>query len=413
MRLEAYGRGDVLAAVPPVAPTGNANRVEYRRAALTEWYLNGPMGLEQGFTLVRRLEGSNNEPLTLAFALSGSLRGTLDASGRNFELTKRGVPVLNYGGLTVTDATGRALNTWMELSRDLLQIKVSDDGAQYPLTVDPFVQTAELTACDANIFDRVGASASITGDGQTIVTGANDSATTAGNCGIFGCEVGAAYIFPSPRIGLIGNTILGNVAIAKLMASDFIPSGEFGYSAAISHDGSTVVIGSPGATGPQGNQGALYVFAKPASGWSRGPRSVLNETAKLTASDGRAFDGLGWSVAISADGSTIVGGAYASAGPNASQGAGYVYARPTNGWAGSVQRAKLTSSGSTTGNGLGYSVAISANADSIAIGAPGPTTTPGSIYIYVEGNAVLTNRPGVQAHRVVPPVTPCPAPGTT
>src|SRR5580698_7712622 len=53
-RLESYGRGDSVAILPPVAPTGNGNRVEYRRGSFTEWYLNGPMGLEQGFTLTRR-----------------------------------------------------------------------------------------------------------------------------------------------------------------------------------------------------------------------------------------------------------------------------------------------------------------------------------------------------------------------
>ncbi len=34
-----------------VAPSVNANRVEYRRGALTEWYVNGPLGIEQGFTI--------------------------------------------------------------------------------------------------------------------------------------------------------------------------------------------------------------------------------------------------------------------------------------------------------------------------------------------------------------------------
>ena len=37
----------------PVAPQATANRVEYRRGALTEWYVNGPLGLEQGLTLER------------------------------------------------------------------------------------------------------------------------------------------------------------------------------------------------------------------------------------------------------------------------------------------------------------------------------------------------------------------------
>ena len=51
MTLQGYGYGDALKAVQAVTPDANLNRVEYRRGQLTEWYVNGPVGLEQGFTL--------------------------------------------------------------------------------------------------------------------------------------------------------------------------------------------------------------------------------------------------------------------------------------------------------------------------------------------------------------------------
>src|SRR5207245_1590914 len=51
LRLEAYGAEKELRAVAGVKPQADENRVEYRRGALTEWYVNGPAGLEQGFTL--------------------------------------------------------------------------------------------------------------------------------------------------------------------------------------------------------------------------------------------------------------------------------------------------------------------------------------------------------------------------
>jgi hypothetical protein len=49
--LAGYGYGDALQA--PVAPALHADgtRLEYRRGDLTEWYVNGRQGLEQGFTL--------------------------------------------------------------------------------------------------------------------------------------------------------------------------------------------------------------------------------------------------------------------------------------------------------------------------------------------------------------------------
>jgi hypothetical protein len=55
--LAAIGLGDALAAVPAAIPVTEANRVDYRRGSITEWYRNGPAGLEQGFTLAERPVG--------------------------------------------------------------------------------------------------------------------------------------------------------------------------------------------------------------------------------------------------------------------------------------------------------------------------------------------------------------------
>jgi hypothetical protein len=51
MVLRGYGCGDRLEAVRETAPQSQGNLVEYRRGPLVEWYVNGPVGLEQGFTL--------------------------------------------------------------------------------------------------------------------------------------------------------------------------------------------------------------------------------------------------------------------------------------------------------------------------------------------------------------------------
>ena len=43
-------------ALTGIAPRASANRVTYARGPISEWYVNGPLGLEQGFTIaVRRL----------------------------------------------------------------------------------------------------------------------------------------------------------------------------------------------------------------------------------------------------------------------------------------------------------------------------------------------------------------------
>jgi hypothetical protein len=50
-RLTGVARGEVFHRLAPARPIAGANRVDYRRGAISEWYVNGPLGLEQGFTL--------------------------------------------------------------------------------------------------------------------------------------------------------------------------------------------------------------------------------------------------------------------------------------------------------------------------------------------------------------------------
>lgn len=71
LQTRAYGYGNALHSAKPVAPQANANRVEYRRDGLTEWYENGPLGLEQGFALPHRPGKTNGKPLTFELALRG------------------------------------------------------------------------------------------------------------------------------------------------------------------------------------------------------------------------------------------------------------------------------------------------------------------------------------------------------
>lgn len=108
--------------------------------------------------------------------------------------------------------------------------------------------------------------------------------------------------------------------LAELTASDAAGNDELGYSVAIS--GNTIAVGAPYETiGTNEHQGAVYVFTKPASGWSN-----MTQTAKLTVSDEALSGELGYSLAFS--GNTIVAGAPgANTGPMCSsnrQGAGRI-----------------------------------------------------------------------------------------
>src|SRR5207245_1636078 len=107
LSLEGIGYGASLGAVAPVTPTAAANRVVYAHTLLSEWYANGPLGIEQGFTLARAPSAIRSGRLTLSLALSGNLSGARSRDGQTVTFTRRGAPSLHYGSLVATDSRGR------------------------------------------------------------------------------------------------------------------------------------------------------------------------------------------------------------------------------------------------------------------------------------------------------------------
>ena len=340
-----------LRGVPPVTPVVHANRVLYQRGSMTEWYANGPLGLEQGFTLKARPARARSGPLTLALSLSGSLPPVLDRGARSLSFAGSS---LRYTGLAAFDARGRKLPARLELRGNTLLIRVKDRGARYPLTVDPFLQLAKLTASDGGAYDILGVSVAVSGD--TIVASGDR----------------AAYVFVKPAGGWARRT-----QTAKLTASD---AAQFGV-VSVAIDGDTIVAGAPGIdVSGHISQGAVYVFVKPASGWADG-----TQTARLIVSNGHADDSLGFSVAVSGD--TIVAGAWnVSVLEHPGQGAAYVFVRPAGGWADGLQTAELTASDGAAYDQLGFSVAISG--DTIVAGAPWSDVSghvdQGAAYVFVK-----------------------------
>ena len=97
-----------------------------------------------------------------------------------------------------------------------------------------------------------------------------------------GENLGSVYLFSRLSKGKV-------TQIARLSASDGVGL----FAVAVGENGGLVVAGAPTETiGHNAKQGAVYVFVKPEGGWT----GDIMETAKLTASDGRANDLLGLSV---------------------------------------------------------------------------------------------------------------------
>lgn len=116
--LQAIRVGAALHPVGLAQPLARGNRVEYRRAGATEWFANGPAGIEQGFTIAREPAGAAHGALTLALGLSGTLTARPGSAGGLVLVGANGRAVLRYGELSVSDARGRSLPAHMTASMD-------------------------------------------------------------------------------------------------------------------------------------------------------------------------------------------------------------------------------------------------------------------------------------------------------
>jgi len=99
------------------------------------------------------------------------------------------------------------------------------------------------------------------------------------------------------------------------------------------------------------------------------------QVAKLTASDARTNDSFGMSVVL--NGSTAVVGADGNDDDGSGSGSAYVFGRSGSGW---TEVAKLTSSDAASEDRFGTSVDIDGN--TIIVGAIGDTSSRGSAYIF-------------------------------
>ena len=179
MKLTAYGYGERKKAAPSADVKARDDRIEYERrasdgGAISEWYVNRASGLEQGFTIAqapgKRRAG---EKLNLWLKLSGDLQARSAESGQAILFNGRGAGAgLRYDKLHAFDTTGREIEARMKLAGDQVRIEVSDEGAIYPVTIDPtLTQQQKLEASDAMAGDAFGAVVAIS-DGSSYRPGA-------------------------------------------------------------------------------------------------------------------------------------------------------------------------------------------------------------------------------------------------
>ncbi len=354
LRLNKVGYGKDMHAVPLAEPKFTANRVEYSYTGIKEWYENGPLGLEQGFTIDRAQADKKGEgPLTLELSLSGDLTPKMDSDGTRLLLTgSNGANILRYSSLRAVDAKGRQLHTWLELDGLRLLVRVDDSEAQYPVVVDPLIQyQQELLASDGTAGDYFGFSVAVSGDGSTALIGAPGKNS----------DKGAAYVFAFNGTQWVQQK--------ELTASDGAADDGFGYTVALSNDGNTALIT---AVGKYAGTGAAYIFTRSGTTWA--------QKQELFASDGAAGDYFGFVAALNGNGSTaLICAPKKYANTNVAQGAAYVFTLSGGTWS---QLPELTDPDNVKGNSFASSVTLSGDGNTALINAYNSVTTGMGVYVY-------------------------------
>ena len=373
LSLVAWGRGADLVSVPAapgVASSESDTRHEIRRGTLTEWYVEDEHGTEQGFTLAAPPATSASGSLRLVLAVTGGFAGEVldDERGACFT-SPDGTTIVHYRGLRAWDAAGRELDARMAFADGELALLVEDQGACYPLTIDPWIwtQRAVLVVDERRWLDqRFGGSVDIEGDTALI---------------------GTRGYLPGPDFVRIAHVYTRSGTVwtkeAELATSTGKAGDWFGFCVLL--EGDTAVIGAPHDDDRGERAGAVYVFTRSGTTWT--------ERAKLTAGDGEADDLFGAAVAL--DGDTLLVGAGDDDDMASGAGAAYVFRGAGALWS---LEAKLTAADGEEYDRFGASVAI--DGDTVLVGAPRDDTWApdwGSAYIFTRAGTTWT-----QVHKGTP-----------
>ncbi len=283
--LAGVGRGGRVDRVAGVIPVRAANRVVYRHASITEFYGNGPYGLEQGFTVPTRPRAGSG-PLVVGLGIGGSLVAQQVGAQVLFR-TRSGVTVMRYGELGAVDAAGRRLRARMQLRHGALVLVIDDREARYPVRIDPFIQQGAKLMGIGGAFQ--GVSVALSGDGNTA---------------LIGVPLDGGPSIPSGAWVFVRSGTTRTQQGAKLVGSGATVGAHQGFSVALSGDGNTALIGGPqDGRSRNGAVGAAWVFTRSGTAWTQ-------QGAKLVGTGG-AFSPAqqGFSVALSGNGHTaLIGG---------------------------------------------------------------------------------------------------------
>jgi DNA-binding beta-propeller fold protein YncE len=384
--LVGVGAGDAARSLSAVTPSAHGNRVSYAGRGVKESFVNGPLGVEQTFTVSHAQ--APGRVLSLALAVSGDARARISPDRKAATFAVGQTTGFRYSGLAVKDARGRSLHAWLATHGRHLLIDVDVRHARYPITIDPLIQQgSELTGLQEVGKGLFGATVALSSDGSTALVGAPNDA--GGN--------GAAFVFTRS-----GGTWSEQAELYASCTFNCANEGtgesghaNFGSGLALSGDGNTAAIGAPADTSAKG---AVWVFTRSGGAWTEQTELVADCTSSCDneGTGETTIGGLGSSLALDSQGLTLVAGAPYD---NGFDGAAWVFTRSGTAWSQqSVLVADCTGSCSGQGTGetasgfgeFGLTVALSGAGTSALVGAPDDLGGDGSAWTYTSDGTAWT-----------------------
>lgn len=174
----------------------------------------------------------------------------------------------------------------------------------------------------------------------------------------------------SAAVNVSGNLV---AAIGYGKASNPGAADGFGVSTALSSDGTTLVVGAEGessnATGIDGNQNDNSATSSGAVYVFTRSGGAWTQQAYLKASNTGVEDFFGHAVALSADGNTLAVGA---SGESSEAGAVYIFTRTSGTWS---QQAYVKASNMRSRYSFGSSISLATDGNTLAVGSPNEAST--------------------------------------
>ncbi|MGF1867580.1 FG-GAP repeat protein [Enterovibrio norvegicus] len=282
------------------------------------------------------------------------------------------------------DSNGVGVNSTAQADNNAIH-----SGAVYVFrySAGSWAQEAYIKASNTDAEDWFGYSVSLSADGNTLAVGAyredsnglgvNSAAQADNNEG----DSGAVYVFRHSAGAWAQE--------AYIKASNTGQDDDFGFLVSLSADGNTLAVGAADDSNGQGvnsgaqadnsaaEAGAVYVFRHSAGAWA--------QEAYIKASNTGTFDLFGVSVSLAADGNTLAVGAPGEAsngqGVNSgaqadnsasASGAVYLFRHSAGAWA---QEAYIKATNTETGDVFGVTTSLSADGNTLAVGAFGEASS--------------------------------------